>query len=220
MSAAAGRAGAWLSGLPSGLNPAWTARIPRALPGQLLPRELMGRARKLVVRLRGPPATRRARLRSKPPPTLPVGAFAFGREGVSRPIEGLDSVSVPRVRFELALHLQARGRFASASARSASPFARRGVLRSVRTAPWVSSPGTACRSRPRPPGTPAAQRLAQAPQANSKNNQPCTRTGEEAATFTQRPFNDAKTTAVTASTHTITAPEGRSSNADSARPSA
>ncbi len=34
-----------------------------------------------------------ARLRSQPPPTLPVGAFAVGIGGVSRPIEGLDSLS-------------------------------------------------------------------------------------------------------------------------------
>src|ERR1700748_1958934 len=38
-------------------------------------------------------------LRSKPPPTLPIGAFAFGRASVSRPIEGLDSFA-PSARYE------------------------------------------------------------------------------------------------------------------------
>jgi hypothetical protein len=49
--------------------------------------------------------------------------------------------------------------------------------------------------------------------------QPCARTGA-GTTVTQRAFANANTTAVTVSAHTITAPDGRSSSADSARPSA
>jgi hypothetical protein len=42
------------------------------------------------------PKTWRNRLRNKPLPTLPFGAFAVGRGGVSRPIEGLDSFGAVR----------------------------------------------------------------------------------------------------------------------------
>ena len=55
--------------------------------------------------------------------------------------------------------------------------------------------------------------------APDQERQLCTCTGA-GDTVTHRDFVNANTTAVTASTHTITAPDGRSSSADSASPSA
>ena len=98
------------------------------------------------------------RLRSEPLPTLPFDAFAFGRGGVSRPFEGLDSFGAVRTlrrRSSLASRADAKrprndrrvkpNEFASPSRavnrkREAHPFAHQAELRSVRTAPRLSRP--------------------------------------------------------------------------------
>src|ERR1700712_5183247 len=87
MSAAAGRAGTRLSG--SHWRRGDVSLGPVAL---IAPRNAVG-ARSGLARASGLKVPRTpARLRSEPLPTLPVGAFAVGRDGVSRPIEGLDSL--------------------------------------------------------------------------------------------------------------------------------
>ena len=97
MVAAAGWAGARLSG----------SRASEARPERPVFRGLRGfdslralaTGPRLTTVVGGPGASARndpIRLRSEPLPTLPFDAFAFGRGGVSRPFEGLDSFGAVR----------------------------------------------------------------------------------------------------------------------------
>ena len=90
MTAAPGWAGACFSGVrPSEIGPG-RPRFPWAFGGDSSAQRARA-APDTFVYVPPMPKTWRNRLRNKPLPTLPIGAFAFGRGGVSRPIEGLDS---------------------------------------------------------------------------------------------------------------------------------